>query len=97
MTCRRSSVLSPIEDSTLITERLGDERWLQVLRAHNSLFRDQVRAHGGYELARYWHFLAVWTFIGFTVVHVVLVFAVDPTSFRSMITGRYRGRFPNHD
>ena len=43
-------LFSDIEDSTLITERLGDERWLQVLRAHNSLFRDQVRAHGGYEV-----------------------------------------------
>ena len=43
-------LFSDIEDSTLITERLGDERWLQVLRAHNSLFRRHVRAHGGYEV-----------------------------------------------
>jgi thiosulfate reductase cytochrome b subunit len=56
-----------------------------------------VAAFGGFELARYWHFLAVWTFIAFTVLHVVLVFTVDPASFRAMITGRYRGRFPNHD
>lgn len=56
-----------------------------------------VSLFGGYELARYWHFLAVWTFIAFTVVHVVLVFAVDPASLRAMLTGRYRGRFPNHD
>jgi thiosulfate reductase cytochrome b subunit len=52
---------------------------------------------GGYELARYWHFLAVWTFIAFTALHVVLVFAVDPASLRAMLTGRYRGRFPSHD
>ena len=52
---------------------------------------------GGFELARYWHFLAVWTFIAFTVLHVVLVFTVDPASFRAMITGWYRGRFPSHD
>ena len=51
---------------------------------------------GGYELARYWHFLAVWIFIGFTLLHVVLVFAVDPASLRAMITGWYRGRFPSH-
>ena len=33
---------------------------------------------GGYELARYWHFLAVWIFVGFTLLHVALVFLVDP-------------------
>jgi thiosulfate reductase cytochrome b subunit len=52
---------------------------------------------GGYELARYWHFLAVWLFIGFTLLHVALVFLVDPASLRGMITGWYRGRFPSHD
>ena len=52
---------------------------------------------GGYELARYWHFLSVWIFVGFTLLHVVLVFAVDPASLRAMITGWYRGRFPSHD
>lgn len=48
---------------------------------------------GGYELARYWHFVAVWTFVAFIVVHVVMVFVADSPSFRSMITGSYRGRF----
>ncbi|HEX5386648.1 MAG TPA: cytochrome b/b6 domain-containing protein [Gemmatimonadales bacterium] len=56
-----------------------------------------TRLFGGYELARYWHFLAVWTFIVFTIVHVVLVFTVDPASLRGMLTGWYRGRFPSHD
>jgi thiosulfate reductase cytochrome b subunit len=51
---------------------------------------------GGYELARYWHFWAVWIFLGFTALHVVLVFLVDPASLRAMITGWYRGRFPSH-
>jgi thiosulfate reductase cytochrome b subunit len=51
---------------------------------------------GGYELARYWHFIAVWLFIGFTILHVVLVFAADPASLRGMITGWYRGRHPSH-
>ena len=50
---------------------------------------------GGYEWARYWHFVAVWLFAAFIVVHVVLVFAVDPASLRAMITGWYRGRFPS--
>ena len=43
-------LFSDIEDSTVITERLGDERWLRVLRAHNSLFRRLIRGHGGYEV-----------------------------------------------
>ena len=54
-------------------------------------------AFGGYELARYWHFVAVWLFIGFTLLHVTLVFLADPASLRGMITGWYRGRFPSHD
>ena len=35
-------LFSDIENSTLMTERLGDERWLEVLRAHNALFRRLV-------------------------------------------------------
>lgn len=54
-------------------------------------------AFGGYELARYWHFWAVWIFVAFTLVHVALVFLVDPASLRAMLTGWYRGRFPSHD
>lgn len=52
---------------------------------------------GGYELARYWHFVLVWVFIAFTLLHVVLVLVADPASLRSMITGWYRGRFPSDD
>jgi len=52
---------------------------------------------GGYELARYWHFVTVWLFLGFTLLHVALVLLVDPASLRAMITGWYRGRFPSHD
>jgi thiosulfate reductase cytochrome b subunit len=52
---------------------------------------------GGYELARYWHFIAVWLFVAFTLLHVALVFLVDPASFRAIVTGWYRGRFPSHD
>src|ERR671924_274599 len=35
---------------------------------------------GGYELARYWHFVTVWIFVGFTLLHVALVLLVDPAS-----------------
>ena len=52
---------------------------------------------GGFELARYWHFVTVWAFVAFTLLHVVLVLTVDPASLRSMVTGWYRGRFPSHD
>lgn len=52
---------------------------------------------GGFQAARYWHFWAVWIFIAFTLVHVALVFLVDPASLRAIITGWYRGRFPSHD
>jgi thiosulfate reductase cytochrome b subunit len=52
---------------------------------------------GGYELARYWHFWAVFLFLAFTLVHVTLVLLVDPASLRAIITGWYRGRFPSHD
>lgn len=52
---------------------------------------------GGYQAARYWHFWTVWLFVAFLIVHVILVFVVDPASLRAMITGWYRGRFPSHD
>jgi class 3 adenylate cyclase len=43
-------LFSDIEDSTVLTERLGDERWLEVLREHNRVFREQIARHGGYEV-----------------------------------------------
>jgi uncharacterized protein (TIGR02246 family) len=39
-----------IEGSSVMTERLGDVRWLELLHAHNALVRKQVRSHGGYEV-----------------------------------------------
>jgi len=47
-------------------------------------------AFGGFQAARYWHFIAVWLFVGFTIVHVALVFIADPATLRAMVTGRYR-------
>jgi class 3 adenylate cyclase len=43
-------MFSDIEDSTVLTERLGDRAWQDVLREHNALVRDQLRAYGGYEV-----------------------------------------------
>ncbi len=54
-------------------------------------------AFGGYELTRYWHFVSVWLFTAFIVVHVIAVLVSDPASLRAIITGRYRGKFPSHD
>ncbi|HET9152379.1 MAG TPA: cytochrome b/b6 domain-containing protein, partial [Gemmatimonadales bacterium] len=56
-----------------------------------------TRLFGGYELARYWHFVAVWLFTAFVIVHVLAVFLSDPASLRAIITGRYRGRHVPHD
>lgn len=44
---------------------------------------------GGYVWARYWHFLAMVLIVVLSVVHVFMVFAVDPYSLPSMITGGY--------
>ena len=43
-------LFSDIESSTAMTERLGDTRWLELLRDHNVVFRDRLRAHGGFEV-----------------------------------------------
>jgi eukaryotic-like serine/threonine-protein kinase len=43
-------LFSDIEDSTVLTERLGDESWLQLLREHNAIFRDLLSRHDGYEV-----------------------------------------------
>ncbi len=43
-------LFSDIEGSTAMTERLGDQQWLEVLREHNRIVREQVNAHGGFEV-----------------------------------------------
>jgi Ni/Fe-hydrogenase b-type cytochrome subunit len=44
---------------------------------------------GGYVWARYWHFVAMVMLVALSVVHVFMVFTVDPQSIRSMLTGYY--------
>jgi Ni/Fe-hydrogenase b-type cytochrome subunit len=44
---------------------------------------------GGYVWARYWHFVATVALVALSVVHVFMIFAVDPYSLKSMITGNY--------
>ncbi len=43
-------LFSDIEGSTAITERLGDQRWLTLLRGHNAIVRKRVAAHEGFEV-----------------------------------------------
>jgi Ni/Fe-hydrogenase b-type cytochrome subunit len=45
---------------------------------------------GGYVWARYWHFWAMLLLVILSVVHIFMVFAVDPYSIPSIITGSYR-------
>ncbi len=47
---------------------------------------------GGYVWARYWHFLAMLLLVVLAVIHVFMIFAVDPYSLTSMITGTYDER-----
>lgn len=44
---------------------------------------------GGYALARWWHFLAMLLLAVLTLIHVIMVFAVDPYAIRAMTTGGY--------
>ena len=43
-------LFTDIEGSTELTERLGDQRWIELLREHNAIIRDQLAAHGGFEV-----------------------------------------------
>ena len=40
-------VFTDIEGSTALNATFGDRGWIEVLRAHNRVVADQVRAHGG--------------------------------------------------
>jgi thiosulfate reductase cytochrome b subunit len=44
---------------------------------------------GGYVWARYWHFVAMMLLVLLSVVHIFMVFAVDPYSLRAITTGGY--------
>jgi len=49
-------------------------------------------AFGGYAWTRFWHFLVVWGFVAFLVVHLIMTLVVDREATRSMIVGPYRER-----
>jgi class 3 adenylate cyclase len=43
-------LFSDIEGSTAKTEELGDQRWMEVLREHNAIIREQLAAQDGFEV-----------------------------------------------
>src|SRR4051794_14107468 len=43
-------LFTDIEGSTALNERLGDVRWVELLRLHHAVVREQIQAHGGYEV-----------------------------------------------
>ena len=43
-------MFSDIEGSTEKTDRLGDKAWMEVLREHNTIVRQKLKAHGGFEV-----------------------------------------------
>ena len=43
-------MFSDIEGSTALAERLGDRRFIELLREHNALIREKLKAHGGFEV-----------------------------------------------
>src|SRR5439155_13866511 len=43
-------LFTDIEGSPAMTERLGDHRAQEILGAHNRIVREQVAAHGGFEV-----------------------------------------------
>ena len=43
-------MFSDIEGSTEKTDRLGDKAWMEVLREHNTIVRQKLKACGGFEV-----------------------------------------------
>lgn len=43
-------LFSDIAGSAELNDRLGDVRWIDLLRAHHALVREQIKLHGGFEV-----------------------------------------------
>jgi class 3 adenylate cyclase len=43
-------MFSDVEGSTALNERLGDKRWMELLREHNAIVREKLKTHGGFEV-----------------------------------------------
>jgi formate dehydrogenase gamma subunit len=73
--------LMPITGAVLVLTGLAIWKPVQLAPLTN-LF-------GGFVWARYWHFVAMLVLVALSVIHVFMVFTVDPYSIRAMITGKY--------
>lgn len=51
LVARATFVFTDVVGSTQLAERVGDERWAEVLRAHNRLVRRELAAAGGEEIS----------------------------------------------
>lgn len=64
----------------------------------DALFPDLVTLFGGRQSARSIHFILAFGLVLFTLVHVLMVFAVGPLrTLRAMVTGWFTPREANHD
>lgn len=45
-----SIVFTDIEDSTFLTDRLGDATWEAIIDEHNDIIREEIHAHAGFEV-----------------------------------------------
>ncbi len=43
-------LFTDIEDSTNLTERLGDEQWERIIDEHNEIVREELHRHAGFEV-----------------------------------------------
>jgi class 3 adenylate cyclase len=81
-------LFSDIENSSHLIERLGDERWLELLAAHNTIVRAQLDEHGGYEVkAQGDGFM-----LAFPTARQAVLCATDIQ--RALLRRAARGRFP---
>jgi class 3 adenylate cyclase len=49
-TAFRAILFTDLEGSTTLTSQLGDDKAMELLRAHNAIVRDKLKSHGGREV-----------------------------------------------
>jgi class 3 adenylate cyclase len=81
-------LFSDIENSSRLTERYGDERWLELLRVHNTIVRAQVDEHRGYEVKSQ----GDGFMFAFPAARQAVVCAIDIQ--RALLRSARRGDFP---
>ncbi|MBI2766634.1 MAG: AAA family ATPase [Chloroflexi bacterium] len=74
-------LFTDIENSTAINERVGDEAWLELVREHNRLVREEIARHRGHEVKSMGD--------GFMVAFAATDLAID---FAIAVQRTFRGR-----